>query len=79
MVLGCALYFHAAIKHAGIFGSTRWQKPYFIRRGRVIFIQMQYIVSTADKTARRIGILIDAVETLVILSLIIGAACCVFR
>jgi hypothetical protein len=40
---------------------------------------MQYIVSTADKTARRIGIMIDAVETLVILSLVIGVACCVFR
>ena len=40
------------------------------------FIQMQYIVSSADKTARRIGVMI---ETLVILSLIIGVACCVFR
>jgi len=40
---------------------------------------MQYIVSSAAKAARRIGVMIDVVETLVILSLIIGVACCVFR
>ena len=41
------------------------------------FIQMQYIVSSADKTARRIGVMIDIVE--LSLSCRLSLACCVFR